>query len=423
MLASLASIATLMLSTLLMMAGLGLMNYMVPIRSIGEGWSTLTISIIATGYTFGFTVSCIITPKLVQRVGHVRVFSALITLLTVSILLCSLIVEWHAWVVFRAVAGFAIAGAYLIIESWLNERVTNENRGALFSVYMITSLVGSIGGQYLVPLGDPSTTQLFIVCGLIFSLAIFPTALSTAQSPAPIAQAKFDLMRLYRRSPVAFIGSLLSGALSGTWGSLGGVYTQNIGMTTGQGATLLAAVLAGGAIAQMPIGRLSDRMDRRLVMVGAGLFGVAGCAIMTVFSTGQIWALYSAGFIVGMVLYPVYALNVAHANDLAEPDEYVTISSAIMILYGLGTVSGPLMGGMLMEWWGSNGLLWFLASSFALYAAYAGWRMTQRAADEGIVGKTDFQSMPIPVQGTDPASAPNMVLSESGHEHGGPSQR
>ncbi len=169
MLASLASIATLMLSTLLMMAGFGLMQYMVPIRSLDEGWSTLVISITATGYTFGFTMSCIITPKLVQRVGHVRVFSALVTLLTVSILLCSLVVDWRAWVVFRGLAGFAIAGAYLIIESWLNERVTNDNRGAVFSVYMITCLVGSIGGQYLVPLGDPTGPELFILCGIIFS--------------------------------------------------------------------------------------------------------------------------------------------------------------------------------------------------------------------------------------------------------------
>ncbi len=413
MLSSLASIFYLMLSTLLMMAGLGLMNYLVPIRSIAEGWSPLTISVIATGYTLGFTVSCIITPKLVARVGHVRVFSALVTLLTVSILLCSLLVEWHAWVLFRAIAGFAIAGSYLIIESWLNERVNNENRGALFSVYMITCLVGSIGGQYLVPLADPSTTVLFILCALIFSLAIFPTALSTAQSPAPIAQARFDLMRLYRRSPVAFIGSLMSGALSGTWGSLGGVYTQNIGMNTAQGATLLAAVLAGGAISQMPLGRLSDRVDRRLVMVMCSIFGVLACAVMAIFGGLGLTPIYIGGFFVGTVLYPVYALNVAHANDLAEPNEYVTISSAIMILYGLGTVSGPLMAGTLMEWAGPNGLLWFLSAIFAIYGGYAGFRITRRSSAHGISGgKTGFQSMPLPLQGTDPAGAPNSALND-----------
>ena len=400
MLRSLLSIASLMASTLMMMIGFGLMNYMLPIRSLSEGWSTIVISFIATGYTMGFTLSCIVTPYLVSRVGHVRVFGSLITLLTVGILLCSLLVEWHAWFFFRMISGFAIAGAYLIIESWLNERVNNDNRGSLFSVYMITCLVGSIGGQYLVPLGDIAKPDLFIVCGVIFSLAMLPTALSTAESPAPIAKARFDLKKLYRRSPIAFWGSLLSGALSGTWGSLGGVYTQKAGLSTAEGATLLAAALAGGAIAQMPIGRLSDRIDRRYVMIGCGLIGVAACLLMSAFGGFAIPLLYAGAFLVGTVLYPVYALNVAHANDRAEPAEYVMISSGIMILYGIGTVSGPLIGGSFMEYLGPDGLLWFLAIAFALYAGYAGWRMKRRVTDTRDAA-TDFHAMPFPMQGTE----------------------
>lgn len=408
---SLASVATLLLSTFLMMAGFGLMNFMVPVRSMAEGWSTFTISLIATGYTFGFTISCIITPIFVRRVGHVRVFGALITLLTVSILSCALLVDWRAWFLFRGLAGFAIAGSYLIIESWLNERVTNENRGALYSVYMVTCLVGSIGGQYLVPLGDPQDFPLFILCGLIFSLALFPIALSTAQSPAPIAQVKFDLRKLYRRSPVAFVGSLLAGALSGTWGSLGGVYSQEIGMTTGQGATLLAAFLAGGAIAQIPIGRISDRIDRRYVMVFSGLFGFVSCVVMALVSGLGAIPVYIAGFSVGAVLYPVYALNAAHANDVAEPNEYVTISSAIMILYGLGTVSGPLLAGSLMETFGPPGLISFLAVVFLAYGSYAYYRMKRRSSP--VVGdKTDYQAMAIPVLGTDPTNAANNAFTD-----------
>jgi MFS family permease len=405
MLSSLASIATLMLSTLLMMAGFGLMGYMLPIRSLNEGWSTFIISVIATGYTFGFTVSCVVTPIFVRRVGHVRVFGALVTLLTVSILLCALVVDWRAWILFRGLAGFAIAGAYLLIESWLNERVTNANRGALFSVYMVTCLIGSIGGQYIVPLGDVNGPELFMICALIFSLAMFPVALSTAKSPAPIAEARFDLKRLYRRSPIAFFGSLLSGALSGTWGSLGGVYSQTIQMNTTQGATLLAAFLAGGALSQVPIGRLSDRIDRRLVMIGCGLFGVTACLAMTLFDAENANAIYVAGFFVGTVLYPVYSLNVAHANDLAEPDEYVTLSSAIMILYGMGTVTGPLMAGSLMQWFGPNALILFLAAAFALYSGYAAWRITRRP--DNAADKTDFQAVALPMQGTDGASPLN----------------
>ncbi|MEZ2129033.1 MULTISPECIES: MFS transporter [unclassified Sinorhizobium] len=409
MLASLISIASLMLSTLLMMVGYGLMNFVVPIRSVAEGWTTMTISLIATGYTFGFTISCIITPKFVKRVGHVRVYGALISLLTIGVLLCALWVDWRAWLVFRCVSGFGIAGSYLIIESWLNERVTNDNRATIFSVYMVTCLLGSIGGQYLVPLGDPKTAWLFVLCGVVFSLAMLPTALSTAQSPTPIAEAKFDLPKLYRLSPIAFIGSLLSGALSGTWGSLGGVYTQNVGMNTAQGATLLACVLAGGAVSQMPIGRISDMVDRRIVMILCGMVGVAACGAMTLFSIDTLLALYVAGFFVGTVLYPIYAINVAHANDRAAPTEYVTISSGIMILYGLGTVSGPLMGGTLMQVTGPNGLLWFLAIIFALYAGYAAWRMGMRRPGEGRVEKTDFQAIAVPVSGTDPANRPGSI--------------
>jgi MFS family permease len=396
MLASLVSIASLMLSTLLMMVGYGLMNYVVQIRSGIESWSTFTISVIATGYNLGFAISCIITPRFVQRVGHVRVFGALVSLLSIGTLLCALMVDWRAWFAFRCISGFGIAGAYLIIESWLNERVNNDNRASIFSVYMITCLVGTIGGQYLVPIGDPRDTSLFVLCGVIFSLALLPTALSTAQSPAPIQQARFDLPRLYQLSPIAFVGSLLSGALSGTWSSLGGVYTQHIGMNTAEGATLLACVLAGGAISQMPIGRISDRVDRRYVMIVCGITGILSCIIMTLFNVHAQVTLYIASFFVGTVLYPIYALNVAHANDRAAPTEYVTVSSGIMLLYGLGTVSGPLVGGAMMEFGGPSGLLWFLAIAFALYAGYAGWRIARRKPNEGRIEKGEFQSTPVP---------------------------
>ena len=401
MLASLISIASLMVSTLLMMVGYGLMNFVVPIRSIAEGWSTFTISFIATGYTFGFTISCIITPMFVKRVGHVRVFGSLISLLGAGVLLCALMVDWRAWAVFRFISGFAIAGSYLIIESWLNERVNNANRATIYSVYMIVCLLGSIGGQYLVPLGDPKTPYLFILCGIIFSFSVLPMALSTAQSPTPIARAKFDLPKLYRLSPVAFVGAILCGVLSGTWNSLGGVFTQKIGMDTAQGATLLACVLASGAISQLPIGRISDRIDRRIVMIVCGAIGVVACLIMTLFDVQSLMALYVSAFLVGTVLYPIYAVNAAHANDRAAPDEYVTISSGMMILYGLGTVAGPLVGGAVMQFAGTTGLLLFMALTFACYGGYSAWRMAQRKVGEGRIDKTGFKAMPLPVRGTE----------------------
>jgi MFS family permease len=405
MLASLVSILSLMLSTLLMMVAFGLQSYVVPVRALAEGWSTQTISVIATGYTIGFTLSCIITPKFVLLVGHVRVFVALITLLAIAILLCALFVDWRAWMLFRAMSGFAISGSYLIIESWLNERVTNENRGSLFSLYVITTMVGTIGGQYLVPLGDPSNTSLFILCGIIFSVALLPTALTSSPLPAAPTQARFNLARLYRRSPVAVVGAFLAGAMSGAWLNLGAVFTQQTGLTTAEGATLLAAVLIGSAISQIPIGRASDRMDRRLVMAFCGAVGVISCIAMILVVGSQPTVLYVVAAFVGSVIFPIYALNVAHANDLAQPDEYVEVSSGMMIIYGFGTISGPLMVGPIMDRLGPNSLFAVLALYFALYGAYAAWRIRRREASDGMVTKTDYQAMAAQPLGAEAAAA------------------
>lgn len=413
MLVSLRSVFSLMLSTLLMMVGFGLASYVMPVRSVAEGWSTLTISLIATGYTLGFTLSCIITPKFVLRVGHVRVFAALITLLSIAILMCGLVVDWRAWIFFRAISGFAISGSYLVIESWLNERVTNENRGMLFSLYLITTMVGTIGGQYLVPLGDPTNSSLFILCGVLFSLALLPTALSSSAMPAPSAQANFDVPGLFRRSPVAVVGAFLAGAMSGAWLNLGGVFTQKIGLSTAEGATLLAALLAGSAISQIPIGRTSDRIDRRIVMVGCGIVGVVSCLAMVAFVGSSPLVLYVIAAFVGSVLFPIYALNVAHANDLARPNEYVEVSSGMMITYGIGTISGPLMVGPVMDSFGPPSLFVLLAVYFALYAAYAAWRIAQRGHTDGLVSKTDFQANTVPTPGTEAVNAMNQAVRPS----------
>ncbi|WP_275789885.1 MFS transporter [Pararhizobium gei] len=410
MLASFKSVFSLILSTLLMMVGFGLASYVLPVRSVAEGWSTMTFSLIATGYTIGFTISCIVTPKFVARVGHVRVFAALITLLSIAILLCGLVVDWRAWIFFRAISGFAISGSYLVIESWLNERVTNENRGMLFSIYLITTMVGTIGGQYLVPLGDPTNTSLFILCGVVFSLALLPTALSSSAMPAPPAQAVFNVKSLFRRSPVAVVGAFLAGAMAGAWLNLGGVFTQKIGLSTAEGATLLAALLTGSAISQIPIGRASDRMDRRIVMVACGIIGVISCLAMVAFVGADPLVLYVLAACVGSVLFPIYALNVAHANDLAEPTEYVEVSSGMMITYGVGTISGPLMVGPVMDHFGPPSLFAVLAVYFALYGAYAAWRIGRRSHEDGLIGKSDFQANTVPTPGTEAVNAMNQAI-------------
>ncbi|WKL26983.1 MFS transporter [Sinorhizobium meliloti] len=396
MLANFASVFSLMLSTFLMMVAFGLQSYVIPVRSVAESWSTLTISIFATGYTLGFTLSCIVTPKFVLRVGHVRVFTALITLLSIAILMCGLVVDWRAWIGFRAVSGFAIAGSYLVIESWLNERVTNENRGLLFSLYLITTMVGTIGGQYLVPLGDPSNTSLFILCGVLFSLALLPTALSSSPMPAPPGTGKFrypphSIAARRSRSSAAFspVRSRAHGSISAAssprrsafrparerhcsrrfWPAARSRRSRSAVPRTGwTGASSWLPAASPASCRALPC-------PSRLRAVPPVLYALAAC--------------------IGTVLFPIYALNVAHANDLARPDEYVEISSGLMITYGLGTISGPLMVGPVMDRFGPVALFIALAVYFALYSGYAAWRILQREQHDGLVAKTDFQATTV----------------------------
>lgn len=394
MLSSILPVASLLVSTFFMLVAGGLAGYLLPLRAVDEGWSTFTISLIATGYAIAFTASCIVTPKLVMRVGHVRVFGVLTALMSISLLMHALVVEPVAWIFFRAIAGFSIAGGYMVIESWLNEKVTNDTRGAVFSVYMVISMVALMAGQYIVPLGTPTGPTLFMICAVIYALALIPTALSNAQSPRPLTQSKFRLGPLFRHSPAAAVGSFLAGMIAGTWSNLGPVYSQVNGLSTAEGATMLAAAMVGGAIFQIPLGRISDKVDRRYVMVFAGIVGLALSFFSAVVGVENRIVFFVAMFLLGSVLFPIYSLNVAHANDYAEADEFVEVSSGLLIIYGGGTMLGPLIAGELMDLIGSSGLFISIGAAFTLYAGYAYYRSLRRAVPTE-EERSEFQPIPF----------------------------
>lgn len=387
-------IAALLLSTLFLLTGAGLSSILVQVRAGLEGWSPLTIGWIGTGYAIAFTAGCVYVPKMVLRVGHVRGFGALVTLYAISALLQGLIVDPVMWILVRAVAGFSLAGAYMVIESWLNETVTNETRGSVFSIYMMVSMAGLTAGQYILPLGEVSSTQLFMIAALLFGFAVLPTTLSSARSPQPLNQATLNLRKLYANSPAAVVGNVLAGILTGAWFSLGAVFGQAIGLSNVGIATMLAAATIGGVVLQYPLGWMSDRMDRRIVMTVAGGFGFAVAILAALLVPVSTAFIYPLCFMLGFVLFPIYALNVAHANDFAEPDEFVTISSGLLIVYGFGTMAGPLIAATMMQAVGPSGFFLTMAIMFALYGAYAFYRRTRRAAAEAD-DRVDFQSVPV----------------------------
>jgi MFS family permease len=375
---SLRAVSALLLSIFIVMTGFGVASYIVQLRAMGEGWTAYDISLIGAVYSLGYTLSSFVTPKFIRRTGHVRVFAAYIALMSISVLLCSLVPIPYAWMFFRGLFGFAIAGGYMIMESWINEKAENEYRGLLFSVYMFVAMTGTIVGPYIAAWGSAMTTTLFIVAAILLCIGIFPISLSSASSPSLPTEVGFDLAGLWRRSPVAFVGTFLAGVIAAAWLNFSVVYAKLAGLSETGGANIIAAVTLGSMAAQFPLGRLSDYIDRRLVMVLSCIIGVAACLWMSTLSGEYPIMLYIAGFFAGAVIYPIYAINVAHANDMASPGEYVRISSGITVLYGLGVIAGPLLAGQAIAWGGAPGLPLLMVANFTLYGVYAGWRIVKR---------------------------------------------
>lgn len=387
-------IVSLLCSTFFLMAGAGLLGIVLPVRGSLEGWSTYEIGFLGTGYAVAFTIGCIVVPQIVRRAGHVKTFSSLCATLVIAGLLFGLIVSPIAWIFVRGLMGFALAGSYMIIESWLNERVTNETRGKIFSVYMIVSMTAMMGGQYIMPLTDPALTAPFMIGAILFALAVIPTSLSQAPTPKPLKQATLDLKAIFRNSPAAAVGVFLAGVLSGSWNNMSPVFGQRIGFSNAEIATLLAATMAGGIVCQYPLGRLSDRLDRRIVMTGAGLFGVVIAGAALSLDSQHPLTLFLIAFGLGGVIYPAYSLTVAHANDYARPEDFVKISGSLLILYGFGTMGGPLLAAWLMETFGPSGIFAATGTAHAIFAAYAFYRTFRRQAPAASE-RPDFQQTPL----------------------------
>ncbi|TCD14150.1 MFS transporter [Oricola cellulosilytica] len=369
----------LLASTFLLLAGNGLSGVLLPIRAAIEGWSPFVIGWIGFGYALCFSAGCLVVPRLVLRVGHVRVYAVLASLLAISALLHGLFVNPYAWMVFRGLAGFSLAGTYMIVESWLNEKTSNEARGQMFSIYMVCNMVGLMSGQFLLITSDPGGTALFMIAALLFASAVIPTGLSNASSPKPLTEVSLDLPKLFTNSPLAFVGVAVTGFTFGAYAFQMPVYLQMTGMTEAQIATLMAVAMVGGMVFQYPLGRLSDRMDRRYVILATASAGVL-LSILFAAAGATLAVILGLMFLFGGVLMPLYSLVTAYANDHASPDEFVEVSSGLLVVYGAGSMAGPVVAGTVMSTIGASGFFVTTMLCYLAFSLYTVWRMTRRVA-------------------------------------------
>jgi MFS family permease len=377
---NLLPVLALLLGTLFLFTGNGLHSLLLPVRGTAEGYSTTTLGLLGTTWATGFVLGCLTAPKLVRRIGHVRAFSGFIAIIAIIALLTGIIVDSTWWVVLRAVTGFCTAGTSMIIESWLNERATNESRGAIFSLYIGITLIGAVAGQMMVPFADIHTPILFMVCGICYCIAMLPTTLSNAASPQPLKAIKLDLPALYRNSPVSCLGILLVGIANGAYGTLGAVFGAGAHLSDSNIAIMMSSTIFAGAVMQLPAGRLSDRIDRRYVL--AGMSAVAAVAGLLLFLLQPTTPYFLIGLVIlyGAVANTLYPIAVAHANDFASSEDFVKVSGGLLLLYGIGTIIGPTVGGPVMASVGPYSLFFVTAVAHVLITTYAIVRSRMRAA-------------------------------------------
>jgi MFS family permease len=368
---ALAPVATLLVGVAILLTGQGMQGTLLPVRASLEQFSTISIGIIGAAYFFGFTVGCLKGGELVKSVGHVRVFLAMSALASATPLIHGMILNPVAWIFLRSLTGFCFAVLYIVIESWLNEQSTNESRGLVFSTYVMITLTVMAAGQMMTLLYDPSGLQLFVIASVLVSLSAVPIALSTSASPLQPHAVEVDIRRLFQLSPAGTIACLGVGISNGAFWSLAPVFTAGVSNDPSLAAWFMSAAVVGGAVAQWPIGFLSDHIGRRRTLI---LCSVAGATIAAVFllTSGELGfvGINLLGAAWGVCAFPMYTVAVAHANDYADADDYVMVSSGLLLMFGGGAIIGPFLASAVMELTGTSGLFLttlFVHAALALY--------------------------------------------------------
>jgi len=367
----------LLLGMLLLMLGNGLQGTLLGVRGTAEGFSTTSMSIVMSAYFLGFLGGSRMAPELIRRVGHVRVFAALGSFISAILILYAAVPNPWAWTIMRVLIGFCFSGVYVVAESWLNDAATNENRGKTMSIYLIVQMIGIVTAQGLLNLADPNGYNLFIISSVLVSVAFAPILLSV--SPASVFQATkpMTLRRLFNTSPLGFVGAFLLGSVFSALFGMSAIFGAQIHLSVRDISIFIATIYFGGMVLQYPIGWISDKMDRRTLIMLLNLFG-ALMMLAGLLVPGNFYWLLTLSFVVGGISNPLYSLYIAYTNDFLEVEDMAAASGGLIFVNGIGAISGPMVLGWLMDTYGPYSFFGFLAAILGIATIYALYRMTRR---------------------------------------------
>ncbi len=379
MLTTARSVASLVFGIVLVVLGNGLLSTSVTLRMAAEGFGPVALAAVLCAYYLGLTAGALGAAPLIARIGHIRVFATMAAASAASILLLPGATHPASWIPLRALAGFAMAGMFVVVESWLNARSTTETRGATLAVYMIAAQLAMAGGQPLVTIYDPATVSPFIAAGVLHVVALIPISLTHVAQPEAVPTERIPVRALAARSQVGVVGCAVSGIVTSSVLTLSPLYLAGRQRNLAQVATFMLVLVASGLLLQWPLGRLSDRVGRRPVLAGVGALLAAVATYVAIDEPSHLMLLPSAALL-GALAFILYPLALAATNDLLDPGEMVGASGTLVLGFGAGSALGPVIGTGAMHELGPSGLFYWIAAVAALFSVFAGVRTLIRKA-------------------------------------------
>ena len=375
MIAALYSVSSILIGAAILISGSGLLGTLLGLRAGLEGFANVVIGLIMSAYFVGFFIGSFLCPAIVRRVGHVRAFAMFASIASATAILHALMIDPWAWAGLRVINGVCLVGLFMVTESWLNSMTANERRGQVFSAYVAVTLGAMALGQVFVATADPAGFTLFGVVSILFSLALVPIAFTRIEQPKPVSVPHLGVRYLYEAAPAGVAGAFASGLVgSALWG-MAPVFVLQIGLGTTAVAGFMSAAVIGGAVMQWPIGRYSDRHDRRYVLVAISLGGTVLALAALAATYWSVGGLMASMFVYGGLAFSVYPMSVAFVNDRVAPDHALASSSGMLLVYGVGAAIGPTLGGSAMELFGPRSLFVYFAVVLALVAGFAYYRI------------------------------------------------
>jgi MFS family permease len=364
----------------ILLGGNGLQGTLIAMRGAQEGFEASTIWFIGTFYFMGFLLGCLAISRMMRAVGHVRSFSALAAIAAAGTLLLVLVIDPVMWSAIRFATGFCFAGLFTIMESWLNSGVSNVDRARVLALYRIIDLGSVTGAQFMIPIFGAGGFTIFAIMSMMITLSLVPVSLADRSNPVPPEEVKLDLAKVWRISPLGCIGCIAVGVTNSAFRTLSPVYAEQIGLSATDVATFVSVSIIGGAVIQYPLGYLSDRWDRRTVLLFSSIASMIAALAIVFLAGSSALANFVVVFIFGSFAMPLFSLSAAHANDRAGKGEFVLVNAALMLFYSFGAIGGPTAAAFFMQRFGPHSLFSFCASVYAVFVLIILYRMGVRSS-------------------------------------------